>query len=77
MKTESIIPQKISTEHESKNHSPQLQEKIAELAYFKAEQRGFQPGHEEEDWLIAEREIVINECSNTYANPKKIIDLKF
>ncbi len=30
---------------------------IAERAYFKAEQRGFVPGHELEDWLAAEREI--------------------
>lgn len=31
--------------------------KIAELAYFKAEQRGFEPGHEMDDWLEAEREL--------------------
>ncbi len=30
---------------------------IAELAYFKAEQRGFETGHEMEDWLEAEREL--------------------
>ncbi len=30
---------------------------IAERAYFKAEQRGFAPGHELEDWLAAEREV--------------------
>ena len=29
---------------------------IAERAYFKAEQRGFTPGHEEADWLDAEHE---------------------
>lgn len=29
---------------------------IAELAYLKAENRGFEPGHELEDWLEAERE---------------------
>jgi hypothetical protein len=26
-------------------------------AYFKAEQRGFEPGHMWEDWLAAEREV--------------------
>ena len=31
--------------------------RIAELAYFKAEKRGFAPGHEEEDWLAAEAEV--------------------
>jgi hypothetical protein len=30
---------------------------IAELAYFRAQRRGFQPGHELEDWLAAEAEI--------------------
>jgi hypothetical protein len=30
---------------------------IAEVAYYIAEQRGFQPGHELEDWLCAEREV--------------------
>lgn len=31
--------------------------RIAELAYQRAEQRGFQPGHALDDWLWAEREI--------------------
>jgi hypothetical protein len=30
---------------------------IAEAAYFRAERRGFSPGHEAEDWLAAETEI--------------------
>jgi hypothetical protein len=30
---------------------------IAEAAYLRAERRGFQPGHEEEDWLAAELEV--------------------
>ena len=30
---------------------------IAELAYLKAKQRGFAPGHELEDWLAAEAEV--------------------
>jgi hypothetical protein len=29
----------------------------AEAAYYLAERRGFQPGHELEDWVTAEREI--------------------
>jgi len=33
------------------------QEIIAMAAYFKAEQRNFEPGHEIEDWLEAEAEI--------------------
>lgn len=30
---------------------------IAETAYFRAEKRGFAPGHETEDWLSAEAEV--------------------
>jgi hypothetical protein len=30
---------------------------VAELAYYKAEARGFEPGHELEDWLAAEAEV--------------------
>jgi hypothetical protein len=30
---------------------------IAERAYLKAEKRGFEPGHEMDDWLEAEMEI--------------------
>jgi hypothetical protein len=31
--------------------------RISELAYRRAEQRGFAPGGETEDWLEAEREV--------------------
>ncbi len=30
---------------------------IAENAYYRAERRGFEPGHEKEDWLAAEEEF--------------------
>lgn len=30
---------------------------IAERAYYRAERRGFTPGHELDDWLAAEREV--------------------
>jgi hypothetical protein len=30
---------------------------IAERAYYRAERRGFAPGHEVEDWLAAETEV--------------------
>ncbi|HEX6321835.1 MAG TPA: DUF2934 domain-containing protein [Burkholderiales bacterium] len=31
---------------------------IAEAAYYRAKQRGFQPGHELEDWIQAESEVM-------------------
>jgi len=33
------------------------QEMIAQAAYFRAERRGFEPGHELDDWLAAEIEV--------------------
>ncbi len=35
---------------------PDRDSKVAELAYYKAESRGFEPGYELEDWLAAEGE---------------------
>jgi hypothetical protein len=37
--------------------SDDREQRIAEAAYWRAERRGFKPGHELEDWLEAEREI--------------------
>jgi hypothetical protein len=34
-----------------------MHQQIAKAAYCRAEQRGFEPGHELEDWLLAEAEI--------------------
>ena len=32
-------------------------ELIAQAAYYRAERRGFEPGHEADDWLAAEGEV--------------------
>ncbi|MGA7980650.1 MAG: DUF2934 domain-containing protein [Chromatiaceae bacterium] len=37
--------------------SEERERRIREVAYFKAERRGFAPGHELEDWLEAEQEV--------------------
>ena len=51
--------------------------RIAEVAYHRAERRGFAPGHEEEDWLAAEKEVdaslrraPIKPEDNSYPAPK-------
>ena len=36
---------------------PDCYTKIAEIAFYKAEIRGFEPGHELDDWIKAELEI--------------------
>jgi Protein of unknown function (DUF2934) len=37
--------------------SQEREQIIATMAYLRAEQRGFVPGHEQEDWLQAEAEV--------------------
>ena len=36
---------------------PEFFESVALNAYYRAEKRGFEPGHDVEDWLAAEHEI--------------------
>jgi hypothetical protein len=38
--------------------SDETRRKIAEAAYFRAKQRNFEPGHELEDWIEAESEVM-------------------
>ena len=38
--------------------SEELKKLIAEAAYYRAKQRGFAPGHELEDWIQAEAEVM-------------------
>lgn len=48
------------TETTSERAAPSLEQRramIAQAAYFRAEQRGFAPGGELEDWLAAEAQI--------------------
>jgi hypothetical protein len=44
-------------ERELPSLSDNREARIAERAYWRAERRGFAPGHELEDWLDAEREV--------------------
>jgi hypothetical protein len=37
--------------------APERQAMIAKAAYFRAQRRGFRPGHELDDWLAAETEV--------------------
>ena len=38
--------------------SEDARRQIAEAAYFRAKERGFEPGHELEDWIEAESEVM-------------------
>lgn len=46
------------TDSGSSTQAVNLDQMIAEAAYYKAEKRGFYPGHELRDWLDAKREII-------------------
>ncbi|MEW6512704.1 MAG: DUF2934 domain-containing protein [Pseudomonadota bacterium] len=48
----SAIPENVSLPD-----APEQSDLIATNAYYKAEERGFVPGHELDDWLTAETEI--------------------
>jgi hypothetical protein len=58
---------KARTEQSAEGHAPRApssqsivpgrHERIAELAYYRAEQRGFAPGLELQDWLSAEQDL--------------------
>lgn len=55
---ETLIPSPDRTQaHELPNEAQDREGRIAERAYWHAAQRGFEPGHELEDWLQAEKEI--------------------
>ena len=36
----------------------ELRKLVSEAAYYRAKQRGFAPGHEVEDWIQAEAEVI-------------------
>lgn len=38
--------------------SDELRKLVEEAAYYRAKQRGFAPGHEVEDWVQAEAEVL-------------------
>jgi len=42
--------------HRIKN-LPEYHQQVSLVAYYNAQQRGFEPGHDQEDWFNAERYI--------------------
>lgn len=58
-------PQKTPTSPNFADRNPraeisqdELRRLISEAAYYRAKQRGFAPGHELEDWIAAEAEVI-------------------
>jgi Protein of unknown function (DUF2934) len=46
------------TRVETTSSSEETRRRIAEAAYFRAKERNFEPGHELEDWVEAESEVM-------------------
>lgn len=58
VKTTSQSPRRHSADKAlEKLTTEDLTQRIAQAAYYRAERRGFAPGHELADWLEAEQEI--------------------
>ena len=55
-KLQSVTPKPDSNRSEAS--ADDIRKLIAEAAYYRAKQRGFQPGHELEDWVQAESEVM-------------------
>ena len=51
-----VVPDTIKAESEERHR------RISDAAYYRAERRGFAPGHEDEDWLEAEKELSLGEA---------------
>lgn len=50
-------PEIVKTEPRANLVPINLEDEIRRLAYLLSERRGFEPGHDAEDWLTAEREV--------------------
>jgi hypothetical protein len=46
------------TSTEQAVHPDEITQMIAQCAYYIAERRGFEPGHEVDDWLAAEAQVL-------------------
>ena len=58
---------------EARGRTADLQSRIALKAYFIAEKRGFEPGHELDDWLAAEAAVTEAEQQSRMTKPMPII----
>jgi DUF2934 family protein len=61
---------------EAEERTADHQARIAVTAYFIAEKRGFEPGHELDDWLAAEAAVERAEQQLHVSKPMQIIQAK-
>lgn len=51
-------PEIVKSDSRSKLVPINMEDEVRRLAYLLSERRGFEPGHETEDWLAAEHEVL-------------------
>ena len=54
----SAKPELVKTESRTNLVPINIEDEIRALAYLLSERRGFEPGHESDDWFAAEREVL-------------------
>lgn len=52
-----VKPEIVRTESRANLVPINIEDEIRQLAYLMSERRGFEPGHESDDWFAAEREV--------------------
>ena len=56
-KKTAVKPEIVRTELRANLVPINIEDEIRQLAYLMSERRGFEPGHEADDWFAAEREV--------------------
>jgi hypothetical protein len=65
------------TSPKAKGPPPAEREAMVRMAaYFRAERRGFEPGHEWDDWLAAEIEVATQPEPAPAVKPRKVVARK-
>lgn len=57
-KTEASFSAHVGAHARAEVSAEEVRKLIAEAAYYRAKKRGFTPGHEVEDWVQAEAEVL-------------------
>src|SRR5580658_2715780 len=70
--TKKVVSRKKGPPRKSVLSAEDRYRKIAEIAYYISERRGFESGHEFEDWLRAEAEFKLNENIKKIAHSKRL-----
>jgi hypothetical protein len=71
MKSQSLNPDARSAEPSLRRDDAWRHERVALAAYYLAANRGFEPGHEAEDWSLAELQTDASDAGRTFGAHEK------